>query len=103
MTELLNEMEQALTDLMQSGLAAARSGGRFRKLADTCEARGLHTGYKLMVQIGQGLDQRIHDAHKDDIPLTDAVCAAVRYIALCREKCQEEQILKRWQEEGGQS
>ena len=32
-----------------------------------------------------------------DLPLAAAVCRTVRYIQLCREKLQEEQIAKRWQ------
>ena len=101
MTELLNDMETALTDLLQSGLATTWSGEVFGKLAASCEARGLHTGAALMALIQAGLDQRAHTMEKEDMTLTEDVCAAVRYITLCREKCQEQRILTRWQEEGG--
>ena len=43
------------------------------------------------------LVSRSHAVEKDDLSLTAAVCRAVRYIQLCREKLQEEQIIQRWQ------
>lgn len=101
MTDLLNEMETALADLLQSGLATCSFGGRFQKLAEDCEARGLHTGAAMMEQIAVSLNNRAHALEKDDLPLTAVIFRAVRYISLCREKQQEETILSRWQHEGG--
>ena len=101
MIELLKEMETALADLLQSGLSTVQEGRRFTKLAAACEAQGLHTGSQLMGEIGRGLDARSHTLEKDDLPLMETICRAVRYIKLCEEKCQEEQILRPWQEEGG--
>lgn len=96
MTDLLNEMETALTDLMQSGLATWGPGQRLRKLSEDCEAMGLHTGTGLMERIAALLDDRTHAIEKDDLPLTAAVCRAVRYITLCREKSQADGIMERW-------
>ena len=98
MTELLDDMELALTDLMQSGFstggpAAQHLGG----LARLCEDRGLHTGSALLTELEQALAARSHQTEKDDLPLAEAVCRAERYIQLCREKLQEEQIVQRWQ------
>ena len=100
MTELLDDMELALTDLIQSGFstggpaAAQRLGG----LARLCEGRGLHTGSALLTELERALAARSHQAEKDDLPLAEAVCRAQWYIQLCREKLQEEQIVRRWQE-----
>lgn len=101
MTDLLNEMEMALTDLLQSGLATWGDGARFQKLAENCEAHGLHTGASLMSQIAEQFNSRVHALEKDDLPLAAVVFRTVRYIALCREKCQEDMIQTRWQNEGG--
>lgn len=101
MTDLLNEMERGLTDLLHTGLATWGGGQRFQKLAADCEAQGLHTGAALMNRIGQLLEERNHAAQKDDDPLAAEICRTVRYITLCREKNQEDSILIRWQSEGG--
>lgn len=101
MTDLLNEMETVLTDLMQTGLASWSSEVRFSQLAAHCEARGLHNGAAMLARIGELLHSRNHAAHKDDDPLAAEICRTVRYISLCREKDQEESILLRWQGEGG--
>lgn len=99
MRSLLDDMELALTDLMQSGFstggpAAAR---RMHTLSLMCEDCGLHTGKALLSEIEQALTARSHAVEKDDLPLAAAVCRTVRYIQLCREKLQEEQITRRWQ------
>ena len=101
MTELLKEMETALADLMQSGLSTIRDGKRFEALAASCEAYGLHVGSRLMGEIGKMLDARVHTMEKEDLPLAETIFRTIRYVTLCREKCQEEAILHRWQEEGG--
>lgn len=99
MTELLDDMELTLTDLMQSGFSTGgpTAAKRLRSLSLACEERGLHTGGALLSEIEQALTSRSHAVEKDDLPLAAAVCRAVRYIGLCREKLQEEQILQRWQ------
>lgn len=99
MTELLDDMELALAGLMQAGFstdgeAAAR---RLRALALACEDAGLHTGGALLSHLARDLNARAHSLEKDDLPLAAAVCRTVRYIQLCREKLQEEQITRRWQ------
>ena len=101
MTDLLNDMEMALTDLLQTGLATWGDGQRFRKLAGDCEAHGLHTGAAMMSRIGELLNARNHAAEKDDYPLAAEICRTVRYITLCREKNREDSILARWQTNGG--
>ena len=56
MNELLDEMELALSDLLQAGLASAgpEAAGRLRTLARQGEQAGLHTGYLYeMTDIGQ--------------------------------------------------
>ena len=99
MTELLDDMELALTDLMQSGFSTGgpTAAKRMHDLSLACEERGLHTGGALLSEIEEALTARSHAMEKDDLPLAAAVCRAVRYIQLCREKLQDEQILQRWQ------
>lgn len=99
MTELLDDMELALTDLMQSGFSTGSPAAvrRLGALAQLCEDRGLHTGSALLSQLERALAARSHQAKKDDLPLAEGVCRAERYIQLCREKLQEEQIVQRWQ------
>ena len=99
MTELLDDIELALTDLMQSGFSTGGEAAakRLHNLSLACEDSGLHTGGALLSGIGQALTARAHTLEKDDLSLTAAVCRAVRYIQLCREKLQEEQIIQRWQ------
>lgn len=101
MTDVLNEMERALTDLVQTGLATWSGAERFCRLSESCEVHGLHTGAAMMRRIGTLLEARNHTTHKDDQPLAAEICRAVRYINLCREKHQEDAILARWQSEGG--
>ena len=101
MTELLNDLELALTDVMQSGLATWGDSVRFANLAECCEAHGLHTGAAMMNEISEYIKSRAHGLQKDDMPLASVLCRAVRYIALCREKSQEDEILARWSDEGG--
>lgn len=99
MTELLDDMELALTDLMQSGFSTGGAAAvqRLQTLALNCEDSGLHTGSALLSEIQQALAARSHREEKHALPLAAAVCRTVRYIQLCREKLQEEQIAKRWQ------
>lgn len=99
MTELLDDMELALTDLMQSGFSTGgpAAAQRLHTLALMCEDCGLHTGGTLLSGIERALTARSHAVEKDDLPLAAAVCRTVRYIQLCREKLQEEQIIQRWQ------
>ena len=99
MTELLDDMELTLTDLMQSGFSTGGTAAaeRLRGLSLACEERGLHTGGTLLTGIDRALNSRSHAVEKYDLPLAAVVCRTVRYIQLCREKLQEEQILRRWQ------
>lgn len=99
MTELLDDMELALTDLMQSGFSTGgpAAAERLHALSLMCEDCGLHTGGKLLSRIEQALTARSHAVEKDDLPLAASVCRTVHYIQLCREKLQEEQITQRWQ------
>ena len=98
-TELLDDMELALTDLMQSGFSTGGEAAakRMHNLALACEDCGLHTGGTLLSEIEQALVSRSHAVEKGDLSLTAAVCRAARYIQLCREKLQEEEIIRRWQ------
>ena len=99
MRELLDDMELALTDLMQSGFSTGgpAAAKRMHNLSLACEERGLHTGGTLLSEIEGALTARSHAVEKDDLPLAAAVCRTVQYIRLCREKLQEEEILRRWQ------
>ena len=99
MTELLDDMELALTDLMQSGFSTGgpTAAKRMHNLSLACEERGLHTGGTLLSEIEQALTSRSHAVEKDDLSLAETVCRTVRYIQLCQEKLQEEQIIQRWQ------
>ena len=99
MTKLLDDMDLALADLMQSGFSTGgpAAAKRMHSLSLSCEDCGLHTGGALLSEIETALTARSHAVEKDDLPLAAAVCRAVHYIRLCREKLQEEQILQRWQ------
>lgn len=101
MTELLNEIEQALADLLRMGLATGSETmpSPLRALAERCESGGLHTGAALLAELADGLAARAHTLNKDDLPLTETLCRLAHYRELCAERQQEEAILHRWQEE----
>ena len=84
MNELLDEMELALSDLLQAGLASAgpEAAGRLRTLARQGEQAGLHTGAQLLEEVAADLEARTHRMQKDDQTLTDRICRAGRYLAL---------------------
>ena len=75
MNELLDEMELALSDLLQAGLASAgpEAAGRLRTLARQGEQAGLHTGAQLLEEVAADLEARAHRMQKDDQALTDRV------------------------------
>ena len=102
MRALFEDMELALTDLLQTGLATAGDDAvkRFGDLSRRAEATGLHTGSALLKTISEHLAQRAHRAEKSDMELTSAVCRLQHYITLCRERLTEEDIRHRWQEGG---
>lgn len=104
MKTLLNDLEGALTDLLQMGLATAGPDlvKRLKELSEQCESTGLHTGAALFAEIARLLSDRSHAMDKTDLPLTAAICRAEHYITLCRTRMTEEDIRRRWQE-GGQS
>lgn len=98
MMELMEQLEEILSDLLQSGadtgaLSAAR---RLEALAPRCESCGLHTAHTLLTELAAVLKERSHQLEKDDLPLTQLLCRTSRYMELCREKLQEETILERW-------
>lgn len=99
MTQLLNEIEQALTELLQSGLdtGAPSASRQLGTLAAQCEEMGLHTGAALLLEVEEGLSTRAHMIEKKDLTLSAAICRTIRYLELCREKLQEESIIQRWQ------
>lgn len=99
MNQCLNTMEDRLTDLLHTGLdtGAGDSAAGFRRLAEQCEAYGLHTGHALMEQVSNLLDARTHTLHKQDTPLMEVIFQAEHYITLCRERWQEIEILNSWQ------
>ena len=101
MKELLREMELVLTDLLQSGLdtGGPSAAPRLRALARQCGDAGLHTGAALLTELETALTARAHTLKKNDQSLMAALCRAARYLALCREKLQEESIAQRWQQE----
>ena len=102
MKALLDDLERALTDLLQMGLATAGPdvAKGLTELSDRCEDTGLHTGAALFAEISRLLTQRSHTLDKTDLPLTAAICRAEYYITLCRTRMAEEDIRARWQEGG---
>lgn len=98
MNELITQIEQALADLLQSGLSTRSSTAapELHELAEACERVGLHTGAALLTELEAALTQRSHTIIKQDIPTTAMICRLTQYLALCREKMQEELIEKRW-------
>ena len=103
MNDLLDELELALTDLFQMGLATAGPdmARRLAALSHRCEATGLHTGAALFAELSRLLNQRSHEMDKTDLNLTAAICRTQHYITLCRTRLTEEDIRARWLE-GGQ-
>lgn len=103
MKTLLDDLERAMTDLLQMGLATAGPdmAKRLRELSVRCESTGLHTGSALFAEISRLLADRSHSMDKTDLPLTAAICRTEHYITLCRNRVTEEEIRRRWQE-GGQ-
>lgn len=104
MTELLEEMERALADLLQSGLATGGPAAvsRLEKLGVRCKDVGLPTGAELLEELAAALSARAHAMEKDNLPAAAAFFRTVRYVELCREKLQETEIRRRWQELGNQ-
>ena len=102
MKTLLDDLERALTDLFQMGLATAGPdmAKRLEELSGRCEHTGLHTGAALFAEIARRLSERTHSMDKTDLDLTAAVCRAEYYIILCRSRMAEEDIRARWQEGG---
>ena len=99
MTELIQEVQLALTELLQSRLdtGGPAAAPRLHALAAQCEELGLHTGASLLTQAEEALAARAHTMEKDDLPLAALLCRTARYLELCREKLQEESITLRWQ------
>lgn len=100
MNQCLDAMEARLTDLLQTGLdtGAGESAEDFGRLAEQCEACGLHTGRALLERLSGLLGERAHTLHKQDAPLLELIFQAEHYIALCRERWEETEILRGWQE-----
>lgn len=99
---LFDEMERALTDLLQMGLATAgpEMAKRLDDLSRRCEDTGLHTGRELFGELSRLLTERGHSLSKSDLPITAAICRAEHYITLCRTRLTEEDIRAKWQEGG---
>ncbi len=102
MRTFLDDLERALTDLLQMGIATAGPdmAKRFSKLGEQAESIGAHTAAKLCSEIAGLLGKRTHDLSKSDLDLTTAVFRAAHYITLCRARMTEEDIRRRWQEGG---
>lgn len=103
MTQLLDEMERLLCDLLQAGFSTGgiSASRRAEKLSDQCEEAGLHTAAAILKKIEAELKSRSFQTEKDDRELLAQICASVRYIELARERLQEQQILDRWAERTG--
>lgn len=101
MIELIGRIEQALADLLQSGLStrASAAAPELHELAEECERMGLHTGCALLTELENALVQRSHTIIKDDMPITAVICRIVKYLELCKEKMQEELIERQWQDD----
>lgn len=104
MRQLLQEMEQALTDLLQMGLATAgpQMADRMGGLSEKCEATGMHTGGALFARLAEAIRERGHAMEKSDAGAAEALFRAQYYITLCQMRLTEEDIRLRWQE-GGQT
>lgn len=102
MTELFDQMESILTDLLRAGYRTASPGmiDSIRTLSENAEAAGLHTGAVLLRSISDLLNERQHTMQKNDLDLTDAISRLVRYIDLCRERLTEDAIRDRWTQGG---
>lgn len=102
MRELLQELEQALTDLLQMGLATAgpQMADRMGALAEKCEATGLHTGSAIFAQLSEAIRERGHNLKKTNMRAAEAIFRAQHYITLCQTRLTEEDIRLRWQEGG---
>lgn len=102
MRALLDDLQLALTDVMQTGLATAGpdTAKRMEELSKKCEITGLHTGAALFAELSRMLADRAHAMTKSDLTITAAICRAEHYITLCRERLSEEDIRARWQEGG---
>ena len=92
-------MALLLTDLLQSGMDTGGPSAvpRLRRLAVRCEDVGLHTGGALLTGLAEALDARSHTVTKDDLPAAALLCRAARYVSLCRERLEEEDIRAGWQ------
>lgn len=99
MRACLDAMEARLADLLQSGLdtGGTDAAAAFSRLAEECEACGLHTGRALMDRLARLLEGRAYALEKEDAPLLDALFEAEGYITLCRERWQETEIRRSWQ------
>lgn len=102
MNAMLDDMELALTDLLQTGLATASREAvkHFAELSQGTGAAGLHTGSALLKNISGLLDRRTHTEEKHDRELIETICRLQHYITLCRERLTEDDIRRRWQEGG---
>ena len=102
MKTILDDMERALTDLLQMGLstAGADMAKLLRALSEQCDETGFHTGAGLFDESSRLLEQRSHTMAKTDRALAGAICRAEHYITLCRSRMTEEEIQLRWQEGG---
>lgn len=100
MNELLCEIDQVLSDLLQSGISTrwSSTAEELHGLSQQCKDMGMHTGSTLLIQLEKALLSRGHLMIKDDINITSIVCRVVRYLELCKEKLSEEEIYKRWDE-----
>lgn len=102
MTDILDDLHLALTDLLQRGLATADrdTAAHFQSLSDRCAAAGLHTGADLTAALARLLTGRLDRVEKADLQITAALCRTEHYITLCRRRMTEEDIRSRWQEGG---
>ena len=102
MRELLQELEQALTDLLQMGLATAGPDmvARMHGLSEKCEETGLHTGSTLFAELGRAIAERNHSVEKSEGRAAEALFRAQHYITLCQMRMTEEDIRQRWQQGG---
>lgn len=99
---LLDDMERALTDLLQMGLTTAgpEMAARLAALSERCENTGLHTGAALFTEISQLLSERSHQFQKSDLQITAAICRTAHYMTLCRTRLSEDHIRAGWQKGG---
>ena len=84
---LLNEAEEILNDLFESGLESVldETIKRITIVSEECENRGLHQGAEDFKQLEQILRNKSHEMKFDLEPVIHIMWRLSKYISLCKE------------------